>query len=106
MHICIDTIEKSRTARSDKNTNSCPKTCNKTVTKYIFYHTNKILQKKKKTRKIKLFNAVPKKFKDAKFIVDGSAFQTFITPSTKNFDRVINVWNGLPSTVNFASLNT
>jgi len=26
MHIYISTIQKSRTARSDKNTNSCPKT--------------------------------------------------------------------------------
>jgi len=26
MHICIITTEKNRTARSDKNTNSCPKT--------------------------------------------------------------------------------
>ena len=24
MHICVNTIWKSRTARSDKNTNSCP----------------------------------------------------------------------------------
>jgi len=31
--------KKSRTAMSDKNTNSCLKTCNKTVTWYIFYHT-------------------------------------------------------------------
>jgi len=31
----------------DKNTNSCPKTCNKTVTGYIFYHTSKILQTRK-----------------------------------------------------------
>ena len=32
-----------------------------------------------------LFNAVPKTFKDVKFTVDGTAFQTFITLSTKNF---------------------
>jgi len=44
MHVYIDTIEKSRTARSDENTNSCHKTCNKTVAGYIFYHTSKILQ--------------------------------------------------------------
>jgi len=30
--IYIDTVERSRTARSDKNTNSCSKTFNKTVT--------------------------------------------------------------------------
>ena len=28
---------------------------------------------------------VLKTFKDAKFVVDGNAFQTFITLSTKNF---------------------
>jgi len=48
---------KSRTARPDKNTNSCPKTCNKTVTGYIFYHTSKILQTKK-TTEIHLFSAI------------------------------------------------
>jgi len=40
------------TARSDKNTNSCPKTCNKTVTGYIFYHTSKILQTRKLEKSI------------------------------------------------------
>jgi len=35
---------KSRRATSDKNTNSCHKTCNTTVTGYTFYHTSKILQ--------------------------------------------------------------
>ena len=35
MHIYINTIEKSRTAKSDKNTNSCPNTCNKAVTGVI-----------------------------------------------------------------------
>ena len=40
MHIYINTVERSRTARSDKNTNSCPKTFSKTVTGYIFYHTH------------------------------------------------------------------
>jgi len=39
MHICINTMEKGGTARSDKNNNSCPETFNKTVTGYIFYHT-------------------------------------------------------------------
>jgi len=36
LYIYINTVEKSRTARSDekdKNTNICPKTFNKTVTK-------------------------------------------------------------------------
>ena len=42
MHIYINTVEKSRTARSDKNTNCCPKTCDKTVTGHIFYHTSKM----------------------------------------------------------------
>ena len=36
MHIYVNTVEKSRTARSDKNTDSCPSTFNKTVTGYIF----------------------------------------------------------------------
>ena len=35
-----------------------------TVTGYIFYHMNKTLQTNKKTRKINLFNATPKAFKD------------------------------------------
>ena len=36
-----------------KNTNnSCPKTCNKTATGYIFYHTSKILQTKKLEKSI------------------------------------------------------
>ena len=43
------------------------------------YSTTQVKQTNKKTRKINLFNAVPKTFKDVKFTVDGSAFQTFIT---------------------------
>ena len=70
MNININTTEKSRTARSDKNTNSCPKTFSKTATGYIFYHTSKVSRANKK---------------DIKFTVDGNAFQTFITLSTKNF---------------------
>jgi len=69
----INIIEKSRTARSDMNTNSCPKTFNRTVTGYIFYHTSKILQIKKKTKKIDLFSGIPKTFKDVKFTADGGA---------------------------------
>jgi len=88
---------KSRTARSDKNTNSCHKTCNKTATGYIFYQTSKILQTNKKTRKINLFNAIPKTFKDVKFTVDGCVFQTFITLSTKNFCLLLAVHIGLKS---------
>jgi len=84
MHVYINAAEKSRTARSDKNTDSCPKTLNKTVTWYIFYHTSKILQTRK-LEKICLFNAIPKTFKDVKYTVDGSVFQTLITLSTKNF---------------------
>ena len=53
-----------RTARSDKNTNSCPRTFSKTVTGDRFHHTCQILQTNKKTRKINLFNATPKAFKD------------------------------------------
>ena len=56
MHIYIDRVEKSRTARSDKNTNSCcRKAFNKTVARNIFYHKSKILQTNKKTRKKKSF---------------------------------------------------
>ena len=65
------TFTKPKTARADKNTNCCPKTFDKTVTGYIFYHTSKILQTNKKTRKINLFNAIPKTFEDVKFTVDG-----------------------------------
>ena len=39
-----------------------------------------------------------KKFKDAKFVVDGNAFQTFITLSTKNFCLMLAVHLGLNST--------
>jgi len=51
MHVYINAVEKSRTARSDKNTNSCPETLNKTVTGYKFYHASEILQTNKKTGK-------------------------------------------------------
>jgi len=64
---------------------------NKTVAGYIFYHSSKILQTNKKTRKINLFNAIAKTFKDVKFTVDGIAFQTFVTRSTKNFRLVLAV---------------
>ena len=64
-------FQKSRTARSDKDTNSCPKTCNKTVTGYIFYHTSKILQTRKLEKSV--FSMLfLKTFKDVKFTVDGS----------------------------------
>ena len=33
-----------------------------------------------------------KTFKDAKFVVDGNAFQTFITLSTKNFCLMLAVY--------------
>jgi len=38
-----------------------------------------------------------KTFKDAKFVVDGNAFQTFITLSTKNFCLMLAVHLGLNS---------
>ena len=38
-----------------------------------------------------------KTFKDAKFIVDGNAFQTFITLATKNFCLMLAVNLGLNS---------
>jgi len=39
----------------------------------------------------------PKTFKDAKFVVDGNVFQTFITLSTKNFCLMLAVRLGLNS---------
>jgi len=66
MHICINTIEKSmQTARSDKNTDSCPKTFNKSVTGYNSA-TQVKYYKKRKLEKIILFNAIPKTFKRRK----------------------------------------
>ena len=82
MHINISTIEKSRTARSDKNTNGCPKTCNKTVTGYIFYHTTKMLQTRKLEKSI-FSTLFLKTFNDAKFTVDGSAVQTHYSVNEK-----------------------
>ena len=38
-----------------------------------------------------------KTFKDAKFVVDGNAFQAFITLSTKNFCLMLAVHLGLNS---------
>jgi len=38
-----------------------------------------------------------KTFKDAKFVVDGNAFQTFITLSTKTFCLMLNCLVELPS---------
>jgi len=69
----------------------------KTVTGCIFYHIIiKILQTRN-TREINLFNAIPKTFTDAKFVVDGNAFQTFITLSTKSFCLMLAVHLGLNS---------
>ena len=43
-------------------------------------HKQNITNKEENQKKISLFNTIPKKtFKDVKFAVDGSAFQTFIT---------------------------
>ena len=68
---------------------------NKTVTGYIglFYHTSKILQTRKLEKSI--FSMLfLKTLKDAKFTVDGSAFQTL---STKNFCLILAVHLGLNS---------
>jgi len=92
---------------SDKNTNSCPKTCNKTVTGYVFYHTSKILQTRKLERSI--FSVLfLKTFRDVKFTVDGSAFQTYITLSTKKFCLMLAVHLGLNSSasVDISTTNT
>ena len=62
------------------NTNSCPKTFNKNQSLGAYSITQIKTLQTRKTRQINLFNAIPKKtFKDAKFVVDGNAFQTFIT---------------------------
>jgi len=42
----------------------------------------------RKLEKNQSFNAIPKTFKGVKLTVDGCAFQTFITLSTKNFGTV------------------
>jgi len=52
MHMYINTTHSSRTARSDQNTSSCHKTCNKTVTGYIFYHSITQVKYYKQTRKL------------------------------------------------------
>ena len=55
------------------------------VTGYVFYHTSKTLQTKKKTRKKSIISMLFLKHKDVKFTVDGSVLQTCIILSTKNF---------------------
>jgi len=57
----------------------------KTVTGCIFYHTSKKYYKREKLDKTIFSMLFLKTFKDAKFVVDGNAFQTFITLSMKNF---------------------
>jgi len=60
------------------------------------YHTSKILQTRKLEKSV--FSMLfPKTFKDAKFTVNGNAFQTFITLSTKNFCLMLAVHLGLNS---------
>jgi len=57
--------------------------CNKTVTGFPFYHTRKVLQTNlRKLEKSIFSNGIPKTFKDVKFTVDGSVFQTFVTLSS------------------------
>ena len=63
------------------NTNSCPKTFNKKQSLGAYSITQIETLQTRKTRQINLFNAIPKTFNDAKFVVDGNAFQTFITHS-------------------------
>ena len=58
----IDTVERSRTARSDKTTSSCSKTFSKTVTYGVHnYYTSKILKTKGENWKMNLFNAILKR---------------------------------------------
>ena len=68
MHIDIDTIEMSRTARSDKTLTAALK---RSIKQLHNYYTGKILQTK--NYKIRLFNAIPRTLKDAKFTANGSA---------------------------------
>jgi len=78
MHICINTIEKSmQTARSDKNTDSCPKTFNKSVTGYNSA-TQVKYYKKRKLEKSFFSMLFLKHLKDVKFTVDGSASHSSI----------------------------
>jgi len=89
--ICTSTSIQFRRAGQQGSTRTV------TVTGYIFYHMNKTLQTNKKTRKIDFFQWCSKKFKDVKFTVDGSTFQTFITVSTKNCCLMLAVHLGLNS---------
>ena len=75
MYLAFASIQFENSRRFDKNSNSCPKTCNKTVTWCRFYHTRKLLQTRKLDKSI--FSMLfLKTFKDVKFTVDSSAFQT------------------------------
>jgi len=69
----------------------------KTVNGYTFYHTNKKYYKREKLEKSIHSILFLKTFKDAKFVVDANAFQTFITLSTKNFCLMLAVHLGLNS---------
>ena len=79
------------------NTNSCPKTFNKNSHwVHILSHKEKYYKREKLDKSI--FSMLfLKTFKDAKFVVDGNAFQTFITLSTKNFCLMLAVHLGLNS---------
>jgi len=75
------------------DTNSFPKTFNKNSQwVHILSQMKKKYYKREKLEKsifsmlfLRVNKDEYKTFKDAKFVVDGDAFQTFITLSTKNF---------------------
>ena len=74
------------------------KTAVKSVIKQLLgtYSITHVKYYKRETREINLFNDVPNTFKDAKFTVDGSAFQTLITLSTKNFCLILaSIWKSI-----------
>ena len=79
------------------NTNSCPKTFNKNSHwVHILSHKYKYYKREKLEKSISLMLFL-KTVKDAKFVVDGNAFQTFITLSTKSFCLMLAVHLGLNS---------
>ena len=77
-------------------TSNYPKTFNKTVSGYIFYHTSKILQTRKLEKSI-LSMLFLKHLRCEKITLDGNVFETFITLSTKHFCLMLAVHLGLNS---------
>jgi len=70
MSIYMDTVEKSRTARCDKNTISCPLEFNKAVTGYITTAQVKYYRQTRTLETSVLSMLFLKTFKDVKFTLD------------------------------------